>query len=222
MVTQIADGIFFTRPDRRAPAQRDLSPDEALTEQRQSLLIAVTELMALMGYASFGIREVATRADVSISGFYQCFADKDECVFAAYDRFIEVMTGRVLAAIDGPTDWDSMVTAVVGAYLTALDADPVVTRAFQVEMDALGRPARERRRQALNGMAVLLKARRDEVWPGAEDVPLSAYIGAVYAVRQLACDRVDDDDPEVAGLNDEVQPWIALMLEHSRTSRPLH
>jgi AcrR family transcriptional regulator len=217
VVTEIADGVFFTRPGLLPRGRHDLPPEQVLAAQRQKILIAVTELMAAGGHREFGIREITAQARVSLSAFYQCFADKEECVFAAYDRFIAVVTEQVITAIEGPQDWASTVSAVVGAYLTTLDSDPVVARAFQVEMDAWGRPARERRRAALTAMAELLKQRRDEVWPGAEDVPLSAYLGAIYAVRQMASDRVDAGDQSASSLNAEVQPWIALMLEHTRT-----
>jgi AcrR family transcriptional regulator len=217
-VTEIANGVFFTRPEHLPRGRHDLEPEQVLEIQRQKLLIAVTELMAANTYRDFGIREITARARVSLSAFYQCFAEKDDCVFAAYDRFITVLTDQVVAAIEGHEDWESTVTAVVGAYLSTLDSDAVVARAFQVEMDALGRPAREKRRGALTAMAELLKARRDEVWPGVEDVPLSAYLGAVYAVRQMASDRVEAGDGTVHSLNAEVQPWIALMLEHTRAA----
>ena len=50
----------------------------------------MTELLAAGGYRSFGAREVAARAGVSLSAFYACFENKDECIFSGYDRFIEV------------------------------------------------------------------------------------------------------------------------------------
>ncbi|MFC9788424.1 TetR/AcrR family transcriptional regulator [Rhodococcus sp. NPDC127528] len=181
-------------------------------------MIAATELMAESGYRGVGVRQIAARAKVSQVAFYQCFPDKDSCVFAAYDRFIEVLIVRIREILPTtPTDWDrQVITSVVAGYLGALDADPVVAQAFQVEMDALGRPARARRRTALVGMAQVLKSERERLWPEIPRPPLSAYVGAVYAVRQLASDVLDD--PEGGSTSDlaaEAGLWIEAMFSAS-------
>ncbi|MGW6376098.1 TetR/AcrR family transcriptional regulator [Rhodococcus sp. NPDC055112] len=178
-------------------------------------MIAATELMAESGYRGVGVRQIASRAKVSQVAFYQCFPDKDSCVFAAYDRFIEVLLTRIRQNLPTTTtDWGrEVVTSVVAAYLGALDADPVVAQAFQVEMDTLGRPARVRRRTALVGIAQVLKSERERLWPEHPRPPLTAYIGAVYAVRQLASDVLDDPEGGyTSALAAEAGLWIEAMF----------
>ena len=79
-------------------------------------------------------------------------------------------------------------------------------------MDALGRIARDRRRIALGAMAAVFKQRRDEWWPGAEDVPVAAYLASVYATRQLARNLMDDGG-EPLDLLDQAAPIAAVLLE---------
>jgi len=216
MVERIREGVFFTTPPALPRGRHPMARDDVVATQRERLMIAGTELMAADGYRSVGVREIAAHARISRAAFYECFADKDACVFAAYDRFIEVLLGAVAAPLESPVDWPSTVNGVLEAYLATLESDLVVARAFQVEMDALGREARDKRREALTGMAAVLKARRDEIWPDARDVALDAYIGAVYAIRQLASDALDERaEPDLLDLSRRAEPWIARLLTGS-------
>lgn len=208
----IREGVFFTTPEPLPRGRHAVDRDEARERQRERLMIAATELVAEHGARAVGVREISAHAGVSRAAFYDCFADKDACFHAAYDRFIGVLTERMLAAITEREDWQVLVRDVIGAYLGTLSADPVVGRAFQVEMDTLGRPARERRRGALTAMATLMKEHRDAFWPGAEGVPVEAYLACTYATRQLACDRMDDGGDPLDLLPDAAR-WVAELLE---------
>ena len=155
-------------------------------------MIAATELLAVHGYRASGAREVCERAGVSLSVFYALFEDRDAAIFAAYDRFIEVLLARLAEVTGEERTWQEYVEAVMAAYFDALSADLVVARAFQVEMDSMGRPARERRRNALGGLAAMLRVQHLEVDPSAvARIPEAAYVTGVYGVRQLASDALD-------------------------------
>lgn len=209
----VADGVFFRAPADLPRGRHDLAHEQIQTAQRERLMAAVTELMAHRGYRGVGVRDIAKQAKVSLSAFYDCYADKDECFFAAYDRFIAVLLERISAALEEGDSWETRLTNVVRSYLEAMDADPVVARAFQVEMDALGRPARERRRQALRGIAMALKSSREQIWTDHPTVPESAYVGVVYAVRQLASDALDaGSGGPLIDMVDEISPWVTASL----------
>lgn len=215
----VQDGVFFTHPGELPRGRHELAREVVLEQQRERLMIAVTEQMADLGYRAVGVREIASHARISRAAFYECFPDKDDCVFAAYDRFIAVLLDRVVGSVETVTTWDATVAAVVDAYLASLESDLVVARAFQVEMDALGRPARVKRREALGAMALLLKTRRDETWPSAQDLPLSAYLGAVYAVRQMSADLIDSEAvPDLAALGVQARGWLARLLAEPTAS----
>ncbi|KQU45916.1 hypothetical protein ASG84_11505 [Rhodococcus sp. Leaf278] len=214
-VPTVREGVFFTTPAELPRGRHYLERADIVTAQRERLMIAVTELMAESGYRGVSVQDASMRAKVSKAAFYECFDDKDACVYAAYDRFIAVLLTRVRGALpDEIHEWTSTDTAaVIKEYLATLDADPVTARAFQVEMDALGRPARKRRRDALVGMAQVLKTERDRLSDRDHEVPVSAYVGAVYAMRQLASDVLDErGGAQVSELAAECAEWIESML----------
>ncbi|GAA4981446.1 helix-turn-helix domain-containing protein [Kineococcus glutinatus] len=210
---RIADRVFFARPPALPRGRHDLDPAQVAAAQRERMMIAATELMAAGGYRGTGVREICARAAVSRAAFYECFADKDECISAAHDRFIAVL-GDTLAAAPGGRDWPACVTGLLRSYLGLLQRDLVTARAFLVETDALGRPARRRRREAALRLALLLHRRREGL-PGGGRVPLSAHVGAVYAVRQITCDALDDDAPDLPALLPELAGWLAAMTGSS-------
>ena len=209
---RVRDGVFFTMPEALPRGRHKLTREQVLAAQRERLLAAVTELLAGRGYAGFGVGEVAGRAGVSLGTFYDCFAGKDACVFAGYDRFIEVLLKRIVA-VDAPDeDRPALAQALIGAYLDTLAHDLVVARAYQVEIDALGPPARARRREALTLFATNIRDRAERRGGrgGPPALAWSAYIGAVYAARQLASDALDTaDEPDLAALGAELAAWMS-------------
>jgi AcrR family transcriptional regulator len=209
----VRDGVFFTLPEALPRGRHKLTREQITEAQRERLLAAVTELLAARGYRGFGVAEVASQAGVSLGTFYECFDSKDACVFAGYDRFIEVLL-RKMAEVDVPDDDRSaLVAGLLRAYLETLQQDLVVARAYQVEIDALGPPARARRRDALNLFATYIRDRlarsTDDGRPPPE-LPWTAYIGVVYAARQLASDALDTAaEPDLAALGADLEVWVS-------------
>ncbi|BBH71178.1 hypothetical protein ACTI_78630 [Actinoplanes sp. OR16] len=212
---RITSGVVFTTPPTLPRGRHVLSRDEVTATQRERMLIAATELLAGEGYRGFGVREICSSAAVSRAAFYECFADKDACIYAAYDRFIAVFLEHLAESGTTGADWPGCVRGFVASYLGTLQRDLVAARAFQVEMDALGRAARERRRAALTALAGFVRRLRSERFPGTADrVPFSAYLGAIHALRQSACDALDaSPEPDLPSLVDELSTWLCRMVE---------
>lgn len=97
MPDRIASGLFFSVPDTLPRGRHGLSREQVAAAHRERLMIAATELMAAGGYRGVGVREVCARASVSAAAFYACFPDKEACIYAAYERFIGVLTDRLTA-----------------------------------------------------------------------------------------------------------------------------
>jgi AcrR family transcriptional regulator len=215
VLTRVREGVFFQVPDALPRGRHGLTRKQVLAAQRERLMASLTELLAARGYPAVKVGDVAARAGVSRAAFYECFKDKEACAFAAYDRFIEVLLGR-LAATEAPDRWHGYMQVLLDAYLGTLQQDLVVARAFQVEMDAVGREARERRRVALVRFAEFLRAQRerlaaDEV--GLRPLPPSAYLGVVYAARQIASDTLDSEQhPDLRALVPELADWMSELL----------
>ncbi|CAB4916287.1 unannotated protein [freshwater metagenome] len=205
-IASVRDGLFFTLPEPLPVGRHKLSADHVGAAQRERLLAACCELMAAHGYRGFGIGDVARRARVSLGAFYRCFDGKDACVFAGYDRFIEVLIARLTGLDVEGMSRPRIAAELVDTYLDVMQQDVVVARAFQVEIDALGAPARERRRTSLTLLARYLQ----ELAGGEDDdLPWSAYLGGVYAVRQLAVDALDEEPrPDLSRLGADLRPWL--------------
>jgi AcrR family transcriptional regulator len=211
-VAHVRDGVFFTLPAALPRGRHKLTREQVRSAQRERLLAAMTELLATHGYRGFGPGDVASRAGVSLAAFYDCFENLDACVFAGYDRFIEVLLTRMTAVDTTQRDRSALVKAVLGAYLETLQSDLVVARAYQVEIDALGPAARARRRDSLKLFATFIRELLARTSPNRQppELPRTAYVGVVYATRQLAADALDEaPEPDLTTLGDDLEPWVA-------------
>jgi AcrR family transcriptional regulator len=218
-VPAVAPGVFFQPPTALPRGRHALTREDVEAAQRERLLVAATELLAARGYRDVRVAAIAKRAHVSLTVFYSLFPDGvDQCLFAAYDRFIDVLLTRMAGAGEKVTDSAAvtvadLVNAIVPTYLTALQSDVVTARAFQVEMDAMGATARQRRRQALTSIAALLYDQHRQTV--AAPLPPEAVTALVYGVRQLASDAIDTASVEGCDLPDATATtaWLMSFLE---------
>ncbi|WP_370290865.1 TetR/AcrR family transcriptional regulator [Nocardioides sp.] len=219
-IPSIRDGVFFTHPGALPRGKHRLPREEVVAIQRERVMIAAVELLAAHGYRGTAARDVCVRAGVSLTAFYENFADRDQMLFTAYDRFIDVLLARLVGVSGAGSTWGAYVEEVIGAYFETLASDLVVARAFQVEMDAMGRPARARRRAALTGLADLLRTKHLEWDPMAGDrIPAAAYLTGVYGSRQAASDALDvepaDDEATRARLRvvqGDAVDWVTRLF----------
>jgi AcrR family transcriptional regulator len=215
--------VFFQVPVVLPRGRHKLTREQVLAAQRERLMASIAELMAAHGYAAVKVGEVAERAGVSRAAFYDCFRDKEACAFAAYDRFIDVLLGR-LAATERSDRWDVFLARLLESYLGTLQQDLVVARAFQLEMDAVGTDARARRRESLVRFAEFLRAERERLAAGdtsLRPLPFSAYLGLVYTARQIACDALDTTKrPDLLSLVPELGAWMSDLGRGQRRAKP--
>lgn len=211
---RIRDGVFFTAPPELPHGPHGMSREEVVRAQRERAMIAVTELLAVMPLREIGIREIAREAHLSTSAFYRCFTDKDDCLFAAYERFVSELGTRFLQPLGRAESWSAQVAGVVDTFFEALSTDLVTARAYLVEMECAGGEARARRRLAVDTMAQVMKDRRDAFWPGSEEIPTIAYESAAIAVRFHAARALESgaDEEGLRALGRQLTPWITRML----------
>ena len=179
-------------------------------------MIAFTELVAAHGYAAVRVADLCARASTSKSAFYTCFRTVEECALAAYGRFVDVLLAN-LAEVDAVLDGDEAVEALLNTYLRTLQSDLAVARAFQLELHNEGRFGRAQRRRSLALFAELVRkahrSRADTDSSMIGDLPFEAYLGIIYAVRQLASDLLDaDDPPDLMSLSERLAPWLRASL----------
>ncbi len=224
-VPGITPGVFFGPAAALPRGPYALPRADVLAEQRERLMAAVTELIAAGGYGGVTIGALASRAKVSRSAFYQCFENKEACAFAAYDRFIEVLLGALAEGAGQAANIDEMIVQMLDGYFSTLERDLVATRAFLVEFDALGPPARECRRAALRSIAGYVRLTHGKFT--ASDPTLAAvfdeeiYLGIVYIARQLACDALDEQlTPDLRAIGHTVAPWLSSAFHAGSAAQP--
>jgi AcrR family transcriptional regulator len=211
-VPGIKQGVFFSPRTELPRGRHALTRRRAEEAQRERLMAAFAELVADRGLAAVTVTDVVAHAGVSRGAFYSSFDDLAGCAEATYERFISVLLDRVSAALDPSDHWHDFTESAVRAYLETLQSDRVVARAMQIEMDAAGRAARLRRRAALRQFGAVIAARHEalrEEDPSIGPLPGEAHIGLVYAVRQLACDALEDDpEADLLRLVGPIVQWI--------------
>jgi AcrR family transcriptional regulator len=214
---RVRSGVCFEPPEPLPRGRHDLPREQILTAQAERLMIAVTELLAALGFVGVGIREITARAGVSRGAFYECFPSKEVCAFAAYRRWVEVLLRRFADLPTQGVTLEQLIEALLNAYLGLMEDDPVCARAFLVEFDGLGREAREQRRIALRRIAEYIGVAQTQLERRDGGLvlrrPLIAYVGIIYACRQTAVDMLDDEpEPNLRAVVPELAEWAAASL----------
>jgi AcrR family transcriptional regulator len=208
---------IFGTPVSLPRGPHGLTRDAVALVQGGRLLDGVTRVVAERGYAATTVAEIARRAAVSPNVFYEHFGGKEDCYLAAYDVFAQTLLERIAGEITPTTEWQDFVVAALGAYLGTLDAEPLVARAFLLEMDGAGPRARQRRHAAYAAIAAVLQQRHKELCerdPSLSPLPQLAYMGIVHGVRELACDVLDGRiEGPVTGLTDGILAWITATFQ---------
>ncbi len=138
---------------------------------REVLADAACELFLEQGYEATSITEIARRAGVSRSSFFNYFAGKSEILWFVFDGRIDALLG----ALDDPAQplADALAVFAAGEAPDTLALAIVDARTMGVEQElAAGRAARQLR----IGTAIAHRLERD----GTESVR-AAVIGAGYA-----------------------------------------
>jgi AcrR family transcriptional regulator len=174
--------------------------------QRRRLLGAVVELACDGGVQALSVAIVCARAGVSRRTFYDLFADRDECLQAAFEDAVDTARDVVVqAAVGGEHDqsrrrthkargWAQSIRAGLSALLSLLDQEPGLARLLIVDGPGFDPKALEVRGQVLAEAARLIDQGRSEARAGREPPPLTAE-GTVGAVLSVIHTRLLQHDP---------------------------
>ena len=199
-----------------------MAREDVAESQRIRLMGAMASLMTEFGYAGTTIGALATYASVSRAAFYEHFEDKEDCLIAAYDRFVEVITERTRADDPAP-DWETFVEGALTRYFAALQSDPIAARAFLVEMEAAGPRARQRRRDAFEAFARRLEEGHAAIRaadPSLGELPAAVYVGLAHAIHGLATDALEASRrPDLLALVPGIVEWIRASIRGAGTPR---
>jgi AcrR family transcriptional regulator len=190
-----------------APSPDGVSANNGKPGQRERLLASMISLASRHGYPAVSIAEMSTHAGVSSATFYEQFADKEDCLLAAY----RAAAGRVLKRtppMDSAADWQDASRTVVEGLLGALGEDPDAGRLMLVEALAGGARVRSEREK----MLALFGVRAEEFLQAAPsagkalDLPPEMLLGAV---RSIVSEQLRTHSEDRMGLLvDDVMAWI--------------
>ena len=95
-------------------------PAVKLDDPRDRILDAVIALMAEHGYKAMTINDIAQRAAVSLTTFYDRFAGKDDAVIAALRRSVNQVLEVVAPAFRAAPDWPRGIGDAIDAFFAYL------------------------------------------------------------------------------------------------------
>jgi AcrR family transcriptional regulator len=193
--------------------------------QRRRLLTATVELALQGGIQAVSVATLCARAGVSRRTFYELFADREDCLRAAFEDSLQSATQTVARAVAdtnasgtggiGRTGgvgrpggvgrhggWRERVRTGLVALLCLFDQEPGTARLLVVEALAADPTTLELRRSTLEQAAMILDEGRTEARTGRQPPPLTAE-GIVGAVLSVIHARLIAHDPrplsELAG-----------------------
>lgn len=117
---------------------------------RERLLLGMAEaIRAAGGFRAVTVAEVVRRARTSRRTFYQHFEDREQCFLALFDVVAEALLDTIALAATGPGTFGERVDRALAAYLGAVAAEPVLSRAIIQETPAIV-PEGMARQRAMN------------------------------------------------------------------------
>lgn len=173
----------------RVLSEPGLPRDISDLSQRDRLLWSMVRSIAEKGYDGVTVADVVAQAGVSRTTFYDEFTNKDECMYAAYDRVIEVLVRYVASAYESEGTWSAKVRQGLDAFLRALAAEPEVARMAMVEVPGAGPEAHRRYRDAIERFQPFFEEGRNYAERG-DELPKDVELMAVGGAEAIIFDEV--------------------------------
>jgi AcrR family transcriptional regulator len=215
-----------TRTVRRAPVAPEPAHGLPTEIQRSRLVAAAIRSLDEVGYVNASVAHITSRARVSRRTFYELFADREQCLLAAFEDVLGLL-GRELAAarLDG-LPWRERVRLGLWTVLSFFEREPALARLCVVESLQGDAALLARRAEVLESLAAFVDAGREQGAKGAQATPLTAE-GLVGATLSILYTRVQrrDSEPLTALLGELmgliVLPYLGAAAAKRELARPL-
>ena len=158
-----------------------LSRGEVAADQRRRLLAAMTESVAVRGYAATSVERVIELAGVSRATFYEQFGNRRECLLAAHAAVLERFLEDVSAACSGETVWRDRAAAAIGAAVEFAIRHPDEARLLALDTIAADAEAARHALAGADRLVAMLRTGRKHHTQAADlpEVTERALVGAV-------------------------------------------
>jgi AcrR family transcriptional regulator len=126
-------------------------------DRRLRLTAALTRASTEWGYLAVAVDRIARYAGLTVDDFHEHFASKDECLLAAFERFLERLFSHVNDECRSAGDWPEKVKTVIEAgfeYVAELEG---TARLFVVDAKSAGPAAIELTAASIGRAATRLK-----------------------------------------------------------------
>ena len=187
-----------------------LPREQVAADQQQRLLGAMIDAVGEKGYRATTISDLVGRAGVSRKTFYEHFANKQECLLAAFDAIAEDGRRRAREAYRqvGDEHREEAVEAALRALFEATIDNPGAARLNMVEIVAAGPAGIERRERAIDQYRRFVHGilQRD---PGDETVPDAVVRAVVGGLSRIIYSRVRHSRrAELRQLVPDLMRWV--------------
>jgi AcrR family transcriptional regulator len=204
-------------PDRLPKGPHGLSREQVQASQRQRILDAVLDVVGEHGYAAATVAHVTKAAGISRTTFYEQFDNKQDAFLTAYDEFGKQLLAE-LAEATGETP-DAVLTSAAGRLVDWGRRRPLASRAFLLEIYAVGEDGLEHRdrvmRLAVKRFAAVATWVRT-IDPGVPPPPRLVGRAVVAASWELAAQGVRTSGKTTA----ETREALAYIWLLGLTGRP--
>jgi AcrR family transcriptional regulator len=144
---------------------------------------AVAAVMAEKGYRATSTDDIAAQASISLSTFYENFADKRDAVLAALEMSGAQITALAVPAARRAGDWQEGVRALYEAVCAYFTAEPAMAELATVGVYGSGAQALARRDRVIDSLTAML-APGFEANPAAAPISAEAGGATVYALMR--------------------------------------
>jgi len=193
------------RERRLRPGQR-LPAEEVARNQRERLFAALVAIVAEKGYDATRVEDLLDLSGVSRSAFYEHFSDKQDCLLAAVDAFLEP-TVREIVEGDSRPHGEARARQVLDALIERIVDQPSAARMCFVDVFAAGEPAVEQFDRAIDAFQAFVAASYEEM-PGHEGMPPEVVRAVVGGLRKVMHTRLyRGDQGELRELEPQLWKW---------------
>ncbi|MGW3995504.1 TetR/AcrR family transcriptional regulator [Amycolatopsis sp. NPDC004772] len=190
------------------------SVDVDTRRHRQRLLDGLAGSITEVGFRDTTVADVVRRARTSRRTFYEHFSSREECLIALLAEANRSMIRQISEAVDPHAPWAVQVRQAIEAWIACAESEPAITLSWIRDVPALGAPARDLQRDAMEGFIAMTQRLTDTPEMRAAGIkPPSRQLSIMLlgGLRELIATTVEDggragDVTEVA-----VRASIALL-----------